>query len=587
MTKLVELLAMSEDRLIAIVLAYALKMGYTKYTSTLEEAWRLSIRVLSQTLIDACRNKDEPPDFGPEEDYTKDPIAEFGIIEARRHRERGISFGMFLGLFKYYRQTYLDLVIEAQFECEYEEKCRRFIDRFFDRIELGLCVEWAGVEQDSVVRELQDANRLMTNEKNKYLTIFESLPQPGLLLNHALQIENLNHAAMQLLRGRSIPGSTYYSHKGNPPVTKTDQQDEDSSIVGHPAGEIFPWLSEKISSFASGDSASISFEMSTKIDSRKLIFEVLISRMLDVSEKFTGLLIIFTNITERKRVERQLAQAQKLESIGQLAAGIAHEINTPTQYVNDNIRFIKDSCNDLSKVITICHQIKLAVKNEDPVQDLLCELVQALEQIDTEYLMEETPRALNQCLDGLGRVTKIVHSMKEFARPACLNQKTLFDINRAIETTVTVSRNEWKHVAEIKLDLAPDLPLIPCMAGELNQVFLNMIINAAHAIKDKKRVQGATDKGVIQIRTRLDDEKLKISISDNGCGIPEEIRDRIFDPFFSTKEVNQGTGQGLTIIHDVVVEKHKGSIDFTSEIEKGTTFFIYLPIRDKTNSMVV
>lgn len=281
-------------------------------------------------------------------------------------------------------------------------------------------------------------------------------------------------------------------------------------------------------------------------------------------------------------MERQLAQTQKLESIGLLAAGIAREINTPTQYVNDNIHFIKESFNDLSNVINTCHRLKSAATNEEPAHDLLCELVHDLDQADTEYLMEEIPQAIDQCLDGLGRVSKIVHSMKEFAHPVGLNRKTLVDINRAIESTVTVSRNEWKYVAEIVLDLAPDLPLLPGMAGKLNQVFLNMLINAAHAIKDKNLAQDKIEKGVIHIRTGLVDGRLEISISDSGCGIPAEIRERIYDPFFTTKEVGQGTGQGLTVIHDVVVKKHGGTIDFTSEIGKGTTFFIRLPITDTT-----
>jgi len=305
--------------------------------------------------------------------------------------------------------------------------------------------------------------------------------------------------------------------------------------------------------------------------------------MLDISEKFSGLLIIFTDITGRKLVERQLAQAQKLESIGQLAAGIAHEINTPTQYVNDNIRFIKESFNDLSQVLTTCQKLKSAVNNEEPVLDLLSELVHDLDQSDTGYLMDEIPLAMDQCLGGLERVSKIVRSMKEFAHPVDINKRTLIDINRAIESTVTVAGNEWKYVAEVVLDLAPDLPLIPCVAGELNLIFLNMLINAAHAIQDKNAMQGETEKGVIQIRTRVVNEKLEIAISDTGCGIPETIRDRVYDPFFTTKEVGKGTGQGLTITHDVVVKKHNGTIDFTSEIGKGTTFFIHLPITDKIN----
>jgi len=575
MKKLAELVAVSEDRIIQIVLSYALKMGYTKYTSTLEEAWRLSVRVLCQNLIAACRDRTDLLDFGPDEDFTKDPVAEFGIIEARRHRQRGISFGMFLGLLKYYRQAYIDLVIEAGFEGDYVEKCRRFIDRFYDRVELGLCVEWTGVEHDSIVQELRATNRLMTNDKNKYLTVFESLPQPGLLLNQDLRIDNLNLAALELLRGASIPGSIYYGGQGDALSQKTEQESIAAPILGHPVADFFPWLSEHIISFANGGSLSFSLETVAEVDSRKVYFEVLMSRMLDVSEKFPGLLILFTDVTERKLVERQLAQSQKLESIGQLAAGIAHEINTPTQYVNDNIRFIKESFDDLSGAMRMCHRLQAAAKSGEPTEALLSELFQELDHADTEYLLEEIPLAIDQCLEGLARVSDIVRSMKEFARPS-LDAKSLVDINRAIESTVMVARSEWKYVAEVILDLAPDLPLVPCMAAEFNQVILNMVINAVHAIKDV--VHDETGKGTIRIHTRQRNNDLEITITDTGAGIPAEIAERVFDPFFTTREPGKGMGQGLAMAYRVIKENHGGTITFTSTKNQGTTFVMHLPL---------
>jgi len=576
MKKLAALLAVSEDRIIQIILSYALKMGYTQYTSTLEEAWRLSVRVLSQTLVTACQDKTEPLDFGPDEDFTKDPIAAFGIMEARRHRQRGVSFGMFLGLLKYYRQAYIDLVIEAGFESEDVEKCRRFIDRFYDRVELGFSVEWTEVEHDSIVQELRVTNRLMTNEKNKYLTVFESLPQPGLLLNQELRIENLNLAAHELLRGASTPGSIYYGGREDVFLNKTGREPLGVAVLGHPVEDFFPWLAEHILSFANGGLSSLSFETAAEVEFRKTYFEVLMSRMLDVSEKISGFLIFFTDITERKLAERQLAQSQKLESVGRLAAGIAHEINTPTQFINDNIRFIRESFDDLSGVIRTCNRLRTAAKNGDSTEEIVTELFRDMDHADAEYLLEEVPAAVEQCLDGLAKVSHIVRSMKDFARPD-LDAKSLIDINRAIESTVTVARNEWKYVAEVVLDLEPDLPLVPCMAAEFNQVILNMVINAVQAIKDG--VHDETGKGTIRIHTGHGDNELEISISDTGAGIPAEIADRIFDPFFTTREPGKGTGQGLAMAYRVITDHHGGAITFTSNKNQGTTFVIRLPLR--------
>jgi signal transduction histidine kinase len=183
------------------------------------------------------------------------------------------------------------------------------------------------------------------------------------------------------------------------------------------------------------------------------------------------------------------------------------------------------------------------------------------------------PRAIEQALDGARRVAKIVRAMKEFSHPD-MADKTATDLNRAIESTVTVARNEWKYVCEVSTDFDENLPPVVCYAGEVNQVILNLIINAAHAIKQAVK-EG--EKGQIKIATRLKGDFAEISISDTGTGIPEEIRTRVFEPFFTTKEVGKGTGQGLALAHSVVVKKHQGKIWFETEVGRGTTFFIHLP----------
>jgi signal transduction histidine kinase len=268
-------------------------------------------------------------------------------------------------------------------------------------------------------------------------------------------------------------------------------------------------------------------------------------------------------LEERDRLEDNLRQAQKLEAIGQLAAGIAHEINTPTQYVGDNLRFLKESFGELDGLLA-----NLVKVGGAPASKLLADA-------DFDYLKEEIPRALNQSLEGVDRVAKIVRAMKEFSHPA--REKTATDLNRAIQSTITVASNEWKYVAEVEMDLDGNLPAVHCSPAEFNQVVLNMVVNAAHAIGDVVG-DGANGKGKIRVRTRPDGEWAVVEISDSGCGMPPHIQQRIFDPFFTTKEVGKGTGQGLAIAHNVIVDKHGGTIKVSSAPGKGTTFTIRLPI---------
>ncbi len=268
-------------------------------------------------------------------------------------------------------------------------------------------------------------------------------------------------------------------------------------------------------------------------------------------------------LEERDRLEDNLRQAQKLEAIGQLAAGIAHEINTPTQYVGDNLRFLKESFGEMDTLLA-----QLVMTGGEPASKLLSEA-------DFDYLKEEIPRALNQSLEGVDRVAKIVRAMKEFSHPA--REKTATDLNRAIQSTITVASNEWKYVAEIEMDLDANLPAVHCSPAEFNQVVLNIVVNAAHAIADVVG-DGGKGKGKITVRTRSDGEWAIVEIKDSGAGMPPHIQQRIFDPFFTTKEVGKGTGQGLAIAHNVIVDKHGGTIKVASAPGAGTTFTIRLPI---------
>ncbi|HKU25142.1 MAG TPA: PAS domain S-box protein, partial [Candidatus Sulfotelmatobacter sp.] len=299
--------------------------------------------------------------------------------------------------------------------------------------------------------------------------------------------------------------------------------------------------------------------------------------------EFDGQEYIFAfarDISERHIIQAQLQQAQKMESVGQLAAGIAHEINTPIQFVGDNLRFIKDAWSGLDSLISACESLQEEANGADTLQQLR----RILQETDSAYLRSEVPRALDQSLDGINRVAKIVRAMKEFSHPGS-EEKQPADINQAILTTLTVSRNEWKYVAEVETVLQPDLQMVPCHIGELNQVFLNLLINSAHAIAEVVG-DGSQNKGKITIRTAQDARFTTISVGDTGAGIRPEIQSRIFDPFFTTKGVGRGTGQGLFLAHNSIVKNHGGKIWFDSEIGKGTTFLIQLPTAGDADSHV-
>jgi len=290
-----------------------------------------------------------------------------------------------------------------------------------------------------------------------------------------------------------------------------------------------------------------------------------------------GVIGVYVDITERKQLETQLAQAQKLESIGQLAAGIAHEINTPTQFISDNVCFLQDNFSSMLKVID-SYAAQLDPDAPPKSWDERCDEIRStLEELDYEFLREEIPQALEQTLEGLERVATIIHAMKDFSHPAKAEKEPI-DLNKAIESTATVCRNRWKYVADLHLDLERDLPAVDCLAAEINQVILNLIVNAADAIRDAAEGDPAV-KGLIRVTTRRRGSAVELRVEDNGPGIPDEIRDRIFDPFFTTKEVGAGTGQGLAICRDVIMQKHGGKLTCRSTPGEGAEFTVTLPIR--------
>jgi two-component system, NtrC family, sensor kinase len=281
-------------------------------------------------------------------------------------------------------------------------------------------------------------------------------------------------------------------------------------------------------------------------------------------------------LDELRMTQAKLVQAQKLQAIGQLAAGIAHEVNTPAQYVTDNVSFLQRAFDKLWRLLDTQNAVIEAVRSGDATPQSLDAVDAARAAAKLDYLARQVPRAIEQSMAGLGQVSSIVKAMKEFSHPSG-TEKQPFDIHDVIESTSIVAKSEWKYVADLELNFDWNLPPVLLLRNEFSQVLLNLIVNAAHAIAATQSAS-STEKGKIVISTKTVADDVEVRISDTGTGIPQAAQARVFEPFFTTKEVGKGTGQGLAIAYSVVVDKHGGSISFETEEGRGTTFIITLPL---------
>ncbi len=503
MQPLYDLIENNEAQLTEKVISYLENAGYLQYTATLMEAWRISISGISNIILSSLKLSERVPELSPDTNYAEDEIYSFGILEAKLHRVRGISYTMFAGSFKYYRQAYCDLIIESCLKKEIEYYCLAFVNRCFDRIELGFSSEWLNLKDDEYIRDLQKMNIALTNEKNKYLTIFESYSIPIVILEYDCHIDNLNFEAAQLFNDSIKPGVGYYG--------------------GEFRGAYFSWFSDELRHFINNDLKKFWFE--TSLDTKKGTrhFHVMFAQMLDVGNTSKKTIITLNDITERKIIEKEMARMGNLELIGQMAAGIGHEIRNPMTTVRGFLQMLS------SKEQHVRHRESF---------DLMIQELDRCNSIISEYL-------------------SLAKNKKVNLENCCLNS-----IIEAILPLIISEANSREITIVFKKETIPELLLDQ---KEIRQLIFNLVNNGLQAMDNK---------GTLTISTYSNQNEVALSIEDQGTGISSELIDKIGTPFVTTK--TNGVGLGLAICHSIVA-RHRASLNFSTGAN-GTTFFVRFKI---------
>ncbi|NHI91778.1 MAG: hypothetical protein EAX96_04685 [Candidatus Lokiarchaeota archaeon] len=505
----------TEDNLMKRVLKYAKKGEFTRYTSTLEEAWRISIHGLTESLLlttEECENR--IPELHVDLNYVKDPAVGFGIHEAKMHRSRGISLGLFLALTKYYAQSYVDLIKESDFDEESKEFFELYIRRFFDRVEIGFATEWATSPKNKLLNELQERNKIMTNEKNKYLTIFESLNMPVILINEKNEIENANKKATEYFEGLLSPGFHYY--------TKSDITNK------------FNWLIELLQKYLKTNENEKIFEKEVETRLGERYFEIKFRKMLDISEKFTGTTIILNDITE-------LMEFEELRK--KFVSTVSHELRTPISAIDLSIKLIEKYKEKLSN-----EQMDRLISNISRSSTTLSKMVEdllLLSRVDSaKIILEKSEVILKEKLDSVLLELDPNRQVKSISFEIDANELLFINADgfRVEQILRILIDNAIKYSYE---DSSIQIKILEYNQGKFNP----------------KSVKGVL-----------------IQITDYGIGIREKDIKNLFKRFFRADEVHniKGTGLGLSIVKELI-ELHDGGIFVESEYGKGSTFNVFLP----------
>jgi len=416
------------------------------------------------------------------------------------------------------------------------------------------------------INRIKEAEREIAATAQKLDAIFNSVGDGLIAVNSEGEIESFNQSAYKIFGYTSQNAD----HVKITDLLSNEFADEYNTGIKH--------------FISSGDTKLVGSEpiemMGSRADKSEFPLELSVSSIPSDEGKPIFVSVV-RDVTYRKELERQLLHAQKMEALGSLSSGIAHEINTPTQYVGDNLKFLQEAFEAYEAIFEAYQE--LAGTEAAGLKLFKQNISKAEEEQDLEFFKEEVPLAVKQSLEGISTISEIVGAVKGFSYPAT-DEKMLLNLNEALQNTIVVSRNQWKSVADLDTKFDEDLPLVPCIPGKLTQVILNLIVNAAHAIEENDTGPSA-NAHKITISTSHTENYVTIKVTDTGMGVPEHIIGKIFDPFFTTKDVGKGTGQGLAISYDIIVGQHDGSLDVLSNEGEGATFIITLPLTAKENSL--
>ncbi|WP_300154266.1 ATP-binding protein [Solidesulfovibrio sp.] len=540
-----EFLPAGEAWLMERVRTYAATHGYAAYTSSLVEAWRASIAGLTVAILDALslpeRSVVEYPQSGPARD---DPIAAFADAEAARHRQRGVSLAMFWGLLKYYRRAYLEWIAARFPPGEEERRAAAFAAACFERMEYVFVLRWAQLSG-------QEHGVALARSEARYRTLIDLMHQGLAVLSPEGRVDFANDTLGELL-GRPL-----------------------ADIVGRPfADSVRPEDRERFLEALAGRRRGLAdpYEIGLcREDGRPLCVMASPSPIVGPDGDYQGSLEVYTDVTRLRQLESRLATAKRLEAIGHLAGGVAHEINTPLQYVSGNLEFAR---NNAPRILSLIDRYEDALRLAQGGPELEAkrrEIEEYRRDNDLETVLAELPQALEESLTGTERVAGFVRSIKRFARAEGMGRQAI-DVNEAILATVEMARSAQEFAVCLETDLADSLPPLCCVPGDFNQLLLCLLLNAAQATEQAGRADAC-----VRVESRLEGGNVTVSVIDHGPGIPPEIQDKIFNPFYTTRDVGKGGGQGLGIAL-AIAEKHKGTLRFVTTPGRGTTFHVTFPL---------
>lgn len=526
MKQFASLLKENEDWLIERILFYAKKFGFTKYTSTLEEAWHLSINGLSESLLSAAAEYgNKIPELYSDYDYISDPVSAFGIIEARKHRERGVTLSMFLGLMKYYRQAYLDLLNKSTLHPKTLEKAKLFTERCFDWIEIAFCTEWSTLSEKKKIKELQDTNRRITNEKNKFLTIFESNISPTIILDGKNRIVSYNAAASELFTDLHISGTKYYAEKVSDETLKT--------------------LNHKLKGLVKSSEKEITYNTFLNTFKGWRYFRVRLKKLVDVSEKFQGTIILFEDITSLKEAEKQLEKAKKSAEWqdrmkSAFLANMSHDIRTPVHGILGMVELLQD---------------------ENIPED---------ERGVYYNLIHSSGETLLSLINDIIDISKIEAGALQINKSNCDVHEILQEL---LVTYIRIRNINKKENIKIHLEVDREDRKFVLYTDKIRfrQILSNLLSNALKFTKE----------GSIEFGYKIyTDNEATFYVKDTGIGIPEELHKNIFNRYqqvmYEKNENIEGTGLGLAISKELV-ELLGGKIWVESEPDAESIFYFTIP----------